>query len=253
MQLRTKESDLVLATFLYAAKCAEEGDWQRLRQMGFGEEEVQALRSLSLEELASLRDHWAKFTSIRINRDSFWLHVHLIRQRSADRYRMMQMVKLGAPSDMLAELFGVDQKEYASMRAVLGAEGEGVGRPPEPDEEAYRRVSEAWDAVWRHLRGQGDAGDDGPTDPARLQPQDWIDLAELSGQPLRTVWRVVRRWLTADADASTWPGGAQRELRPDPCGPRHRQDAGEASARSEPLPENVVALVPRTERGGERP
>ncbi len=250
MQLRTKESDLVLATFLYAAKCAEEGDWQRLRQMGFGEEEVQALRSLSLEELASLRDHWAKFTSIRINRDSFWMHVRLIRQRAADRYRMMQMVKLGAPSEMLAELFGVDQKEYASMRAVLGAEGEGVGRPPEPDEEAYRRISEAWDAVWRHLREGAEA--DGPTDPARLQPQDWIDLAELSGQPLRTVWRVVRRWLTADADASAWPGPAQRATHPAACEPPRQGKGGMAARHDEALPENVVALVPRAERGGER-
>jgi len=161
MQLRTKESDLVLATFLYVAKCAEEGDWQRLRQMGFGEEEVQALRSLSLEELACLRDHWAKFTRIIVDLGGFWMHVRLIRERAADRYRMMQMIKLGAPSEMLAELYGIDQKEYASMRAVLGADGEGVGRPPEPDEEAYRRISEAWEAVWRHMRESGEG--DGPT------------------------------------------------------------------------------------------
>lgn len=59
MQLRTKESDLLFATFLYVAKCVEEEDWPRLRQMGFGEEEVQALRGMSLEELAAMREHWA--------------------------------------------------------------------------------------------------------------------------------------------------------------------------------------------------
>jgi len=249
MQLRTKESDLLLATFLYVAKCVEEGDWPRLRQMGFGEEEVQALRGMSLEELAAMREHWAKFTRIVIDRGGFWMHVHLIRERASDRYRMMQMVRLGAPAEMLAELYGLDAKEYAGMRAVLGAEGEGVGRPPEPDEEAYRRISEAWDAVWRDIRAHQGLGDDAPADHARLQPQHWVDMAEISGQPLRTVWRVVRRWLTAGA-RSDWPGGA--DAPPAEAPPRHEEAGQRDGADEAALPENVVALRPRLERGGER-
>jgi len=63
---------------------------------------------------------------------------------------------------------------------------------------------------------------------------------------------VVRRWLTADADASAWPGAGHRAQRPGACEPPQQRSSGAAAGEGDGLPANVVALVPRTERGGDR-
>ena len=44
--MQTNESNLTLATLIYATHCLEQGDWAVLRDLNFGEQEVKALKCL---------------------------------------------------------------------------------------------------------------------------------------------------------------------------------------------------------------
>ena len=52
--MQTNESNLTLATLIYATHCLEQGDWAVLRDLNFGEQEVKALKALQFSDFLSV-------------------------------------------------------------------------------------------------------------------------------------------------------------------------------------------------------
>ena len=128
---KTKEGDLVLAILIYAMRCLADGDWIALRQMQFGEKEVEALRQLNIADLYNAESLKAHCLSVVLNRSVFWNMIeHLVRQRE-DNDLLLDLMRKDAPYEMLHTFFGMTSREYAARRKNLSLTN-GVGRPTLP-------------------------------------------------------------------------------------------------------------------------
>lgn len=187
-----KEFEVARSILGYAAACIADGDWPALREMGIGPKEAEALKDLTLAEMAMLERRLSgHMLHVHLDRAAFWAVMGQIRHDADHRRQRMEFVELDAPADMMQSLFGMGPKEYSFARRVLGAPA-GVGRPVEPTEEEARAVWLAWEELG--------------IEPGLAAPAIWRRLAERTGLPLRMVWRVTRRWCDGDGGtAAPWP------------------------------------------------
>ncbi len=174
----TKESDLTLATLLYAASCLDRGDWAVLRDLNFGEPEITALASLQLSDFLSVADRMdGHVLDIRLDRERFWMVLNEMKRERAIEKLKTEMVCREAPVEMMRALFGMTDRQYTAMRRRCRC-SRGAGRPAEPDTETMDTIWRAWH---QHLNGRkpNSAGE-------------WLRLSEATGADCRTLWRFIR-------------------------------------------------------------
>lgn len=187
----TKEAELITAVLLYAIRCLAEGDQHALRSMNFGPEETDALRGLCVQDLYRADTMQAHCLEIRLNRQVYWpLIAHLRDSRESETVQQ-DLIRAGAPSEMMQSLFGMGAREYTRHRRQTVADV-ALGRPPEPDDVISHKVYHAWSA-------RAEAASARP-----MAPSDYLAIHEETGASLRAIWTLTERWRAyggLDADA----------------------------------------------------
>ncbi len=179
--------DLNLAVLQCAAACLRAGDWATLRELGFGRPEIDAVRSLTLDQLDRLADHGrGHVLRVRLDRRAFWALVDEIRLERGREDVQIELLRRDAPQDMMEALFGIGPKRYARLRRGLEVP-QATGRPAEPSEDEARRVWQAWEAL-------GERTD--------LEPHEWLALCERAGVNARACWRLLVRWTTRETSTA---------------------------------------------------
>lgn len=173
-----KESDLVCAVLLYAARCRQEGDTRALRAMNFGIDELAAVEELGLVDLTRAHQLRAHCLDIRLDRAAFWPMIGRLKQWRSSEQLQQSLVCADAPADMMRALFGMDAKEYTRSCRELGVRPT-MGRPTEPDEMTEKQLWDAWQAL---------------NNGAPVSAEQFLQLSEQTGVNVRTVWRMINRW-----------------------------------------------------------
>ncbi|MDG4595532.1 MAG: STY4526/YPO1902 family pathogenicity island replication protein [Candidatus Contendobacter sp.] len=182
-----KEAELLMAGFVYVARCLAEGDTATLRRMGLGWPDLRALNRLGLGDVLHLvrQAATAPFLEIRFDRATFQRQLERLEaQRQAEDQRLA-LLQGDAPQAMLHDLFGTTLKEYYTYRRLLGLGPCAERRPRAPDDATLR-------AVWRAWQAHGlDRLPEGP------QPEHYLALHQATGLSLRTIWPLAREWVSA--------------------------------------------------------
>ena len=179
--MNTKEGSLVSAVLMYAMRCLVEGDLRSLKNMQFGEKEVEALRDLQMTDFSRIEALKAHCLSVSLNRQVFWPMIDLLKRERNHEDLLNTLIDKNAPYDMIHALFAMSTREYAARRRHLSP-GLGLGRPQLPD----REVEDELYAAWRKLVDGRDSFD--------LSGFDFLDLHEQTGVAIRAVWSLVSKW-----------------------------------------------------------
>ena len=177
----TKESELVSAILTYAMRCVLEGDQIALREMRFGEKEVDAIGRLSLFDLQRLDSLKSHCLNITLNQQVFWPIIEHVQRSREEDGTIRNLLAADAPFEMMNHLYGMSSREFTGKRKNLLKKTQ-VGRPslPDSDEEAslYR--------LWTELLQDSD-GDN-------LEGKHYLKLHRESNQSLRAIWQLTQRW-----------------------------------------------------------
>lgn len=180
----SKESDLVTAFALFAARCIAEGDLRKLKELGIGEREAEAIREITVVDLQrlsrKLKGHFLKGVNL-VDNDSFWLLLQDLKREREQEALENRLIRADAPMDMMHTLFQMDAHEYAARRRMAELPS-AVGRPAEPDEETSHAVWRAWKKRLADTPG------------AELDPESFLAIHQETGASLRTIWGLIARW-----------------------------------------------------------
>ena len=171
----------VIAQALYDLR---NGQLRRCKLMGFGEQELDALKHPALiSMLANANVAWC---SVTVNREVL---VRLLKQAKSVEKEIAtvdRMLRLGASTEMVSRFYGLTHQEVALRREVLGL-AKRRGRHPVLDE---AQDTELW-RQWKAVAGSRcvDLRDEvGVLDAA-------VDLAEGMELPLSVVWAAIKGWI----------------------------------------------------------
>ncbi|MEC9360193.1 MAG: STY4526/YPO1902 family pathogenicity island replication protein [Pseudomonadota bacterium] len=179
---RTKEADLNFAVIAFATRCAAEGDLDALTQLGFDLDDVRIIEQIRLSDLHALSASRGHALNIRVDRAALhWLFEHVRRRRTREALKL-ELLRLEAPYQMMAEFFGLNSHEYAAARALLRLP-DARGKPTLKCEAEEQRLWDLWVAL-------ADA-----EQPTRLRREDlWLIVGREIGSDLRVAWNAVQRW-----------------------------------------------------------
>lgn len=184
--MSSKESELVTAITLFAARCIAEGDLRVLRELGIGAQEAEAIRDLTIVDLQrlsrKLKGHFIR--GVSIDNESFWMLLQDIERERKQQIMENALIEADAPMDMMHTMFQMDPHEYAARRRLANLPP-AVGRPPEPDEEASRAIWKAWKDLADEERGE-------------LDPDAYLAIHKETGASMRAIWGLITRWSKFD-------------------------------------------------------
>ncbi|MBN9459727.1 MAG: DUF2857 domain-containing protein [Burkholderiales bacterium] len=160
------------------------GQLRRCKAMGFGEEELDALKHPAL--VSVLVNAAVSWCSVSVNREvlrRLLSQVHDVEQEIATVDRML---RLGASTEMVSRYYGLTHQEVALRRDILGLPKR-KGRHPVLDE--------AQDTVlWQHWKaGVGERHIALDDEMAMLALT--MDLAETLSLPMSVIWAAIRNWI----------------------------------------------------------
>lgn len=171
----------VIAQALYDLR---NGQLRRCKAMGFGEEELNALKRPEL--ISVLLNASVSWCSVSINREV----VKRLLQQAQDAEKEIafvdRMLSLGASTEMVGRFYGLTHQEVALRRDILGLPKR-KGRHPVLDEEQDTALWKQWRAF---AEARSIACDD---DAAMLEAA--MDLAEDMALPLSVVWSAIKGWV----------------------------------------------------------
>lgn len=174
------EYEITHAAIRYAMQCILDENRHALLEMGFGTKECEAISQLSVADLLRLeRRITGHALRIQLNQDLFWSTLAEIQRDRSEEKICIDLLKCDAPADLIRELYGIGEKQYARLRRIHGAP-KGVGRPSELKEDEAWTLSEV-------LSGY----------TGMLSPSDWLAVAKDTGLSLRVIWPAFKRWQIA--------------------------------------------------------
>ena len=160
------------------------GQLRRCKAMGFGEEELDALKHPAL--VSVLINATVSWCSVSVNREVLRRllgQVHDVEQEIATVDRML---RLGASTEMVSRYYGLTHQEVALRRDILGLPKR-KGRHPVLDEAQDT-------ALWQHWKaGIGERHIAFDDEMAMLALT--MDLAENLSLPMSVIWAAIRNWI----------------------------------------------------------
>ncbi|MCK9503668.1 MAG: DUF2857 domain-containing protein [Porticoccaceae bacterium] len=160
------------------------GQLRRCKAMGFGEEELDALKHPALVSvLINASVSWCK---VQVNREVL---KHLLRQVEDVEQEILtidRMLRLGASTDMISRFYGLTHQEVALRRDVLGLPKR-KGRHPVLSEEQEMTLWQRWQPA---IKAREIDFDD---DAAMLDLA--MELAEALSLPMSVIWATIRSWI----------------------------------------------------------
>ncbi|MEL7551514.1 DUF2857 domain-containing protein [Pseudomonas protegens] len=171
----------VIAQALYDLR---NGQLRRCKAMGFGEEELDALKHPALiSVLANANVSWC---SVSVNREVLQRLLKQAQDVGKEIAAVDRMLRLGASTEMVSRFYGLTHQEVALRREVLGMPKR-KGRHPVLDEEQDTELWRRWKAVTssRNIELKDEA--------SLLEAA--MDLAEGMALPLSVVWAALKNWI----------------------------------------------------------
>ena len=171
----------VIAQALYDLR---NGQLRRCKAMGFGEEELDALKDpLLVSILANATVSWC---SVTINRNVLKRLLQQTLDVGKEIATIDRMLKLNASTEMVSRFYGLTHQEVALRRDVLGLPKR-KGRHPvlseQQDIELWRR--------WQVIRDS--CSTDISNEAPRLDVA--MELAEAMSLPLSVIWAAINEWV----------------------------------------------------------
>ena len=160
------------------------GQLRRCKAMGFGEQELEALKHPAL--VSVLVNATVSWCSVKVNRDVLQRLLSQVRDVEKEIATVDRMLRLGASTEMVSRFYGLTHQEVALRREVLGLPKR-KGRHPVLDEEQDTELWRRWKAV-TSSRTVEQEDETSVLDAA-------MDLAEGMELPLSVVWAAIKNWI----------------------------------------------------------
>lgn len=171
----------VIAQALYDLR---NGQLRRCKLMGFGEEELDALKHPAL--LSVLTNANVSWCSVTVNREVLRRLLNQAQDVEKEIATVDRMLRLGASTEMVSRFYGLTHQEVALRREILGLPKR-KGRHPVLDETQDAELWRQWKAV------SGSKNVDLEDESSILDVA--MDLAEGMSLPLSVVWAAIRSWI----------------------------------------------------------
>jgi len=160
------------------------GQLRRCKAMGFGEQELEALKHPAL--VSVLVNATVSWCSVKVNRDVLQRLLSQVRDVEKEIATVDRMLRLGASTEMVSKFYGLTHQEVALRRDILGLPKR-KGRHPVLSEAQENALWARWKPA---ARERGIALED---DAAMLELT--LDLAEEQDLPASVIWAVIRSWI----------------------------------------------------------
>ncbi len=171
----------VIAQALYDLR---NGQLRRCKLMGFGEEDLDALKHPALiSVLANANVSWC---SVTVNREVLRRLLKQAQDVEKEIATVDRMLRLGASTEMVSRFYGLTHQEVALRREILGLPKR-KGRHPVLDEEQDTELWRQWKAVTTSRKV------DLEEETSILDAA--MDLAEGMSLPLSVVWAAIKNWV----------------------------------------------------------
>ena len=160
------------------------GQLRRCKAMGFGEEELDALKHPAL--VSVLVNATVSWCSVSVNREVLKRLLNQVQDVEQEIAAVDRMLRLGASTEMVSRFYGLTHQEVALRRDILGLPKR-KGRHPVLDEVQDTALWEHWKAgvTERHIALDDELSMLGLT----------MDLAEAMTLPMSVVWAAIRTWI----------------------------------------------------------
>lgn len=169
-------ADLAYQVLRYAQERLQRGDMNALRDLGFLPAEIREIEQMSFREVRHLAEMSVHFLDVQIDRQLFHRALGRAREEAETEDVQDELLRLGAPNDMIEELFGLAPSDVAERRRVLDIAAR-PGRPRTVPTETERAIWDAWRAS-----GSGMAS----------EAERYLRVARETGQSAQAVWSVVQ-------------------------------------------------------------
>ncbi|MDX9717804.1 MAG: DUF2857 domain-containing protein [Thauera sp.] len=160
------------------------GQLRRCKAMGFGEQELEALKHPAL--VSVLVNATVSWCSVKVNRDVLQRLLSQVRDVEKEIATVDRMLRLGASTEMVSKFYGLTHQEVALRRDILGLPKR-KGRHPVLSEAQENALWERWKPA---VQARGIALED---DISMLGLA--LDLAEEQDLPTSVVWAAIRSWI----------------------------------------------------------
>lgn len=160
------------------------GQLRRCRAMGFGEQELDALKHPTLVSI--LVNATVSWCSVHVNRDVLQRLLQQVEDVEKEIEMVDRMLRLGASTEMIGQFYGLTHQEVAVRRDVLGLPKR-KGRHPVLSEAQDTALWERWNP---EVKQRGIALND---ETAMLALT--LDLAEAMSLPASVVWAAIHQWI----------------------------------------------------------
>ncbi|MAY01991.1 MAG: coproporphyrinogen III oxidase [Gammaproteobacteria bacterium] len=163
------------------------GQLRRCKAMGFGEQELDALKHPAL--VSVLINATVPWCSVSVNSEVLKRLLRQVADVEQEIATVDRMLRLGASTEMVSKFFGLTHQEVALRRGILGL----------PKRKGRHRVlSEEQDVqLWKHWKPAVEQrGIDLNDDMAMLDLT--LDLAEELGFPASVIWAAIHSWIEQD-------------------------------------------------------
>lgn len=176
--MRPHDSQLAYHVMLYAIQALSDGDLAAIEDLDFTSDEVHQLSQLSVKALRHLSRLAGHFIVVKTDHDCFAKMMNHLHYEIENEALQDELIHHEAPIIMMNCLFGMSSSEYIQRQKLLGVPRRGAGRPAMLEEEDETRVWQSW----------------ANTDESLPLPQRYLQVAQETRLPLRTLWSLIQSW-----------------------------------------------------------
>ena len=172
-----KESELNNAILLYICECQVNGDFMALSALGIESDILAKLKSMTVTEILHTSKIQSSFIK-KIQIDSAILG-HLLKRASDEKksqHLLNQLIAHGAPLQLVKDLNGINALEFSTLRRMQNIEYRGRTNLPTFEQE---------EIIFNACR------DIDISNSEKLTGEQWIDLSEKTGLPVRLIYKVI--------------------------------------------------------------
>ena len=189
----TKEADLCRSLFAFVEELYRRNDVDGLSGLGLAAPEAALISTLPASSLPPLGRFFWDFTAVRLDTRHIERAVGGAISTCGWMRQCIQLVRAGAPRELMIRHFSMSRREYAEVRRMHRNLHE-TGRPAQLTGELQHRV---YLELVRQYRRHSDKAE-----PLR-HPEFFLDIYENLGRrvPIRQIWALAREWLRAHLPA----------------------------------------------------